>query len=701
MNAKKGFLNISDAPFLRLLLPFIAGIVFQYSIGGYAVPAISAISAALFLIRYYTYTTPRYKYSKSKYFGYAIFAIFAFAGSLNIYLTEKRINSVPPVSAETAIARLTSEPLVKEQSIMSNADIMLFGKLNGEKSESDMPVILFFQTDSLSRQLKQGDIIIFKEKLQPVAGNHNPYGYDYRETMRQKGYVYSQYLPAGNWEYIGHGNSRTISETARHTRDRLIERIESLNLKYRPEALVKALIAGDTAQITQSMRTSYSIAGLSHILAVSGLHTGIIAFIIYLLLTPLKYMGARRVIPFVTVIATWGYIYIAGMPSSAVRAGIMATLVLIGDMIGRRETTINALLASAFLMLLYNPRYIFDVGFQLSYTAVFSIFYLYPLLMSAFRESTGIKRRLCSVAAVTIAAQVGTLPLCIYYFHQLPLLGIVSNMIVIPLLPFVMGIAILALLLKNWFLVYILDTVLSWINSLAVTIEAIPFSFVDGIYVKPYYVIFLMAVIFGAAWGIRTKRSGIIAGLSCFIFVFTAVESINRIKGKDKYTFAIYDDDDITAINMISPWYNYVVTPGITSGEDEVKKIAGTFWVAEIMPDAVFVTDSIVENGIFINRPYMVFGNEKIVILDSDRFSRYDTPDAKLAVNKVIVTWGFNGEFSKICELFDMREVIIASNVPWYVRNNIQKICDTQQIPCYDIKREGAYIARFDFKNRR
>lgn len=701
MDGRKGFLSISDAPFLRFLLPYSTGVAIQYTVGGYIIPTISALVAALFLTRYYSVHTPRYKFANSKYFGYAVFAIFLFAGSLNMYFADKRTNSTPPVSAETAVARISGTPKEKEQTIQCDADILLYGKQNGEKIKSDMPSMLFFQTDTLSCLLKEGDIVIFKEKLQPIQSNDNPYGYDYSKAMRQRGYVYSQYIPSNSWEYLGHETPHKITEAARKAYGRLTEQIEGLNLRYRSEALVKAMIAGDTSQITQSIRTSYSTSGLSHILAVSGLHTGIIAYIIYLLLLPLKYIRAKRLIPFITVIATWCYIYVIGMPPSAVRAGIMATLVLIGDIIGRKETTINALLAAAFLMLLYNPYLIFDVGFQLSYTAVFSIFYLYPLLISRLPDGNGIKRRLSSIAAVTIAAQVGTLPLCIYYFHQIPLLGTVSNMIAIPFLPLIMAVALFTIFFRNWVTAYLLDTLLSWLDSLASAIGNIPFASIDDIYVKPYHVIFLMIVIFCTAWGIRTKRSEIITGISCFIFLFIAAESINMSKDKNRLTLAVYDDNDITAINMASPHYNYIITPGISKAEDEVKKMAGTFWLAGLMPDARFATDSVWDGGLSVHLPYIVFGAEKIVILDSDRFGKLTCPDKKLFVDKVIITWGFDGDLSKVCEFFDIGEVIIASNIPWYIRNKTLKECEMLRIPCYDIKREGAYIARLKFRNRR
>lgn len=701
MNGRRGFLNISEAPFLRLLLPYAAGMVIQYSVGGYIIPAISAIIATLFLIRYYSALTPRYKYAKFRYFGYAIFAIFLFAGSLNIFLADERTNSVPPASATTAVAKITFSPEKKEYCIQCRVDILQYGKQNGEMVAADMPAILFLQTDTLATGLKKGDIIIFREKLQPVHGNSNPYGYDYGEATRKKGYIYSQYVPSGGWAYIGHDTTRRLADAAQQAHDRLSKRIEDMKMRYRSEALVKALITGDTSQVTQSMRTCYSVAGLSHILAVSGLHTGIITYLIYLLLTPLRRMRARLLVPFITVIATWCYIYMVGMPVSAVRAGIMATLILIGDIIGRKETTINALLASAFLILLYNPYYIFDIGFQLSYTAVFSIFYLYPLIISRLPDGNGFKRKLSSIIAVTIAAQAGTLPLCIYYFHQLPLLGILSNAIVIPLLPFIMAVAIIAILFDNRVTTFILDSLLSFINRIASTIESVPFSSIDDIYIKPSWVIFMIMVVFGIAWGVRTKRSGIIVGVSCLVFVFVATELINMKKESNRYIFAIYDDNDITAINMASPWYNYVITPGMTQCDTDVKTMAGTFWFANLIPDVKFVSDSIKDRGLCLAMPYIVFGAEKVVILDSDRFSRLKEPDEKLFVDKAVITWGFDGNLQKVCDFFDIEEVIITSNVPWYIRNQAVKVCETLRIPYYDIKHEGAYTARFRIKNRR
>lgn len=693
MGNKEGFLNISEAPFLRILLPFVTGVTLQYTIGGYYITTISAVFALWFTVRYYSARTPRTKFSRTKTFGYAIFAVFMLLGSAEMHLLAKREAAAPPEDAKTAIAKINSDVEIKERSIKCRAEIFCFSNIRGEQEAADMPVALYIYPDKNSKQLVKGSIIIFKQRLQPIKSRGNPDSYDYAAAMRHKGFIYSQYLPSGSWKRIGYKEPVSLRDKALRIRGDIVSRIDASAMSGDAKNLLKALLAGDTSRVTQQMRVSYSTAGLSHILAVSGLHVGIITLIIYFILAPLKYIMLKRLRPLITIAAVCGYVFVTGMSPSAVRAGIMAVFVLTGEALGRKGTTVNSLMAAALFMLLYNPYYLFDVSFQLSFTAVFAIFYLYPLIFGILPQSRRITYYISSVIAVTVAAQIGTLPLTVYYFHQIPLLGILSNLIVIPLLPYVIFLAIITLILHSPFLDNALDYTLSGINIIAEKISALPFSALHDIYMSPQYMVFWFIIIFTSFWAIRTKRSEIIVAITACALIFIAAGKLTQ-KDKNVNTMVVYDDSHLTAINFISANYNYVVTPDTANADSTVKMIARNFWLKSAMPEAKFVVDSVFKDGLRITLPYIIFNGKKVLILNSGLFKNKISRE-KLYIHKAVICDGFSGSISELLSVFNFGEVIISADVNRFKRTAIIKECQNLDIPCHDIKSRGAYVAGY------
>ncbi|MEG1999525.1 MAG: ComEC/Rec2 family competence protein, partial [Bacteroidales bacterium] len=325
-----------------------------------------------------------------------------------------------------------------------------------------------------------------------------------------------------------------------------------------------------------------------------------------------------------------------------------------------------------------------------SFTAVFAIFYLYPLIFGVLPQNRRITYHISSVIAVTVAAQIGTLPLTVYYFHQIPLLGIFSNLIVIPLLPYVIFMAIITLILQYQFMENILNLSLNGINTIAENISSLPLSSLQNIYMSPQYMIFWFIVIFTAFWAIRTKRSEIIVAILAFSLIFIAVDKLTDKKNYEN-TLVIYDDNHLTAINLVSQRYNYVITPDTVRADSAVNVTAQNFWMKNAMPEAKFIKDSICSDGLRITLPYIIFNGNKILVLNSDIFDG-KVSHKKLYIHKVIICRGFSGNISQMLALFVFGEVIISSDVNHFKRKTIIKECEVLDIPCHDIKSQGAYI---------
>lgn len=209
----------------------------------------------------------------------------------------------------------------------------------------------------------------------------------------------------------------------------LVERIDRLRLSNEEKSVLATLTLGYRQAMNRDTRHRFSVAGVSHILAVSGFHVAVVAGFVTFLLAGLPRRGLAKGIRWLLTLAiVWGYVWLTGAAASAVRAGVMLTLFLTGRLVSRPTDRYNTWAAAAFCMLAYNPLYLFDIGFQLSYAAVFSILYFQPRLQRIIEVRNPLLAYPWEGLTLTVAAQAGTLLPCLYYFGRFPLVFLFTNL---------------------------------------------------------------------------------------------------------------------------------------------------------------------------------------------------------------------------------------------------------------------------------
>lgn len=220
-----------------------------------------------------------------------------------------------------------------------------------------------------------------------------------------------------------------LQQVAKEEQLRLLEPFCRLNLTEQEKSVLATLTIGYRESMDRQVRKQFAATGVAHILSVSGFHVavvcGFLSFFFSFLPAGLLFRGIRFVL---TVCLLWIFVYITGLEVPAVRAGIMLTLYLAGRMLRRATDGYNTLAASAFCMLVYEPLYLFDIGFQLSYLAVLSILYLQPRLKQLLELRNPLLAEPYGWVTMTLAAQAGTTFLCLYYFGQFPLVFLFTNL---------------------------------------------------------------------------------------------------------------------------------------------------------------------------------------------------------------------------------------------------------------------------------
>ena len=302
--------------------------------------------------------------------------------------------------------------------------------------------------DSTQTPYKVDNVLItsspFKELIHPL----NPNQFNYKNYL-EKQYVYHQIFTDNQSLLVLKLESHTLFGYADRLREIINLKLNQHDFKPDELAIINALLLGQRQDISEEIYNSYTRAGAIHILAVSGLHVGIVLLLLSFVLKPIEYLRKGKLIKVITIlIFLWGFAIVAGLSASVTRAVTMFSIVAIA-MHWKRPTNIyNTLTFSILLLLLFKPMFLFDVGFQLSYLAVLSIVTIQPLLSKLWKPKLKIVDFFWNILTVTIAAQFGVVPISLYYFHQFPSLFFISNLAIIPFLGIILGFGIIVIFLS-------------------------------------------------------------------------------------------------------------------------------------------------------------------------------------------------------------------------------------------------------------
>ena len=328
---------------------------------------------------------------------------------------------------------------------------------------SGKEVLLYLPKDSLSALLKPGDELLFRAKVEE----------NYARYLYYDGISGTAYVPANAWTKIESEGLNDWKTSALRVREWVIGKYRQWGIGEEELPVLSALTLGYKGDLDKETREAYSVAGIAHVLALSGMHIGIIWFL-------LRWLKGGLVIPLL-----WAFAFIVGLEPSVVRAVVMCMLMELGRLSGSKVFSMNTLSVAAFFMLLYNPFYLFDVGFQLSFVAVASILLFYPSLYHVFSFKHKLARWTWGILCVSMAAQLGTAPLVMYYFSNFSVYFLMTNLVASVLVPFIIYGAVLLVMAMPFpelqrYVAMALNGLVSGLNSSAEWVSGLPhatFSF--------------------------------------------------------------------------------------------------------------------------------------------------------------------------------------------------------------------------------
>jgi competence protein ComEC len=330
-------------------------------------------------------------------------------------------------------ARVISEVLEKPKSYHFVCQIEQI-RSDGTWIEATDKVNIFLEKGAKKPQF--GDVFITKNKLQLINKPLNEAQFDYRKYLSYQNIYHQQYIQKKDFAWVGHKiawyeHFELISIQIRQYCDESLAKTVQSEQEY---GMASALVLGVKHHLDEDLKQAYTNAGVTHVLAVSGMHVGIIYMILVFLLGKIKRLpNGKLYFVSVVLLILWLYAFITGLSGSVLRAVMMFSMIVIAQNLQRNSNIFNTLAASLFFLLCWNPFLLMDVGLQLSYLAVLGIVYLFPKMYVVYQPTNYLTDWIWKTIVVSVAAQIFTLPITLYHFHQYPTYGILANLLIIPL----------------------------------------------------------------------------------------------------------------------------------------------------------------------------------------------------------------------------------------------------------------------------
>lgn len=483
----------SEYPFVRILFAFLAGVLLNIftsiHLPAWWLPVSFAITLLLhFFSRNKTVHLHRYVVV----IGFSFQCCFFILGNI---LTSCKIDANDPehfshalTESDYFIVKITEPLIEKEKSFKVAATVISSNSKCGFRKNNGA-TILYLQKDSLAKQLRYGDILLVKNNFQPVPGTKNPDEFDYRNYLWYREIYATAYLRDNDWQLLPQRSINPLYDFTFRLRDISLCAIQKNIPSAREMGVVEALVIGYRDDMDYETQQSYTAAGVVHVLAVSGLHVGILFALLHQLLFFLNRRKHGKIIQSVIIITiVWIFSLLTGLSGSVVRAAAMFSFISIGKNMKRSISINNILACSALFILFINPLLITDVGLQLSYFAVLGIAALSKHFDNLLERENRLVDHVWKTVSMSLAAQLTTLPLTLYFFNQFPLYFLFANLVVIPASGIVLHLGILLIAIQ------FIPSLAMWIGKATMMITFSMNQFVQHIQLLPFAVIQLPAM---------------------------------------------------------------------------------------------------------------------------------------------------------------------------------------------------------------
>lgn len=621
-----------------------------------------------------------------------LFAVFFFGYSRLIFFTNSRnenhISKIKePIEVYEAIVR--SVPEEKAKSWKVELEITKIKSVDWKQCTGKL-LLYVSKKNNLSINWHYGDKILVKGNPRELNPPANPGEFDFKRFLSFKNILHQQFISIDEVKWISPTSAKGFIYYSHQARAWCMKKINAFVHGEDERAIAIALVLGVTDGIDNDLQNAYAASGAMHVLAVSGMHVGIIYAIILFLFRPLeKLRNGKWIIAIVSLTCLWIFSFVTGNSPSVLRAVMMFSFIAAARPRGIRTNIYNTLAASAFVLLIYNPYLIMSVGFQLSYLAVLGIVYLQRPLYQLWEIENTIGDWTWKITCVSIAAQASTFALGLLYFHQFPTYFLVSNLFVIPLSTLVLlaGIFLLAVsfvsplaLMVGW----ILEWLIKALNWIVFKTEALPFSLINNIHLTIFQCWLLMGILVSMILLFEFKSAKWLYSAFGLTVIFTFIQWNHFSNEVDQKQWVVYSINNHKAIEFIDRGQSYFVSDSLLTKDTErirfhILPNRLTHGVSNTEYQIPFLSE---RNGV----SYFQWNNNVIAWIDSEE----DRLPKDSSIDFLIVSQNSLPK-NQIAELKAKQIIFDASNAKRYVEM-LSELAHENKILTHSVLKEGAFI---------
>lgn len=586
----------SEIVFVRMLLPFMAGVFCSYNYGAkiFIIPTLIVI---LLLFLYLIAVNLLYKKIKAYNFKgitglFFYFFCFALGGLLCLMNNQTlKDDYFANQNYEYLKVWVSNEPAQTNDILRFEVEVTDAVK-NNKIQKTTGKLLIALKVDSLNPLgLNYGDELLITAKYLPVEPPYNPGEFDFKSWLASKN-IYQQTFINQNQIVKTHKiKGSAVKKYAIEERKKQVAIYRRLIINDEAFAVASTLVLGYRANLSKETLAAYSKTGTIHALSVSGAHVGIIFILLTVMLSFLdrnKFLKVLKVV--IICFLIWYYALLTGFSSSVLRSAIMISVFILTKAFNKKSNNYNILAFTAFCLLFYNPFFIMDVGFQLSFISVFGLIYLQPKIYKWLYFKNKWIDKLWAAVALSLAAQLATFPLSIYYFHQFPVYFLLGNIFILLPLMGIMYLGIAILVIRVNFVAPFFEWMITFTNNGLKWISELPFSGVTSIWLAQWQLILLTFALLLLIYSLVNYRKKLLVSAVCLLIIFQSYTSYSKILAmrqrkmisfslRKNYATAFIDRDHAILVTDLNPNennYKFFVQPGLD--KMQVKNVSFINW---------------------------------------------------------------------------------------------------------------------------
>ncbi|MDW8419303.1 MAG: ComEC/Rec2 family competence protein [Chitinophagales bacterium] len=624
------------------------------------------------------------------------------------------------------IATLREPPVAKGKIWSAVADVTTIVR-DGKTNPASGKILLNIQRTAQSDDIKYGDEIVFRAPITEIEPPKNPEEFSFKLYQSFHNIYQVAYLTDNSWMHTGRYSGNVFLATIYTWREKLLHVIERNVKNTNNLAVASAILLGYRDYMNAEITHAYAASGALHVLSVSGLHVGIVFMMLNFLLRWLDRRGRfAEVVKSVFIITViWIYACITGLSPSVLRSAVMFTVMQAGVLFVRHTNIYNTLAASAVLLMLFNPYIITEIGFRLSYAAVLGIVYLHPIISSKLLivdtrvrpkasnwlqkaavffqyDLVGLLRYrfpdfIWQLTSVSLAAQIATFPIGLYYFHQFPVMFLVSNWFIIPLSNFILFFGVAMFLtasipfVANW-TGAAFNALVSAANYLIFKVEELPFALIENITISMPEMVLIYLLIFMLCVAYETRSAKALLVSLAVICILSIFNLFDAIKKERQAWMAVYYVPRHSALTLCANREAMTLFDEKLNQDKNILlfRVQHHWWKCGVKHNSSISDAMEIPFGKWIS-----WRGKSIFIVNKDIPKTLAEPTEKLHADFVIVSGNPRLYINTLCKVVQFSLLIIdTSNKPYKVKL-WENECTRLGIPYWNVYKQGAYVRDF------